>query len=61
MLQPDNVVTELAEAVARIGRHEWPIRLTPAAQEFLEVAAEALGIDPGPGLTRQVLAKLGPI
>ena len=30
MLQPDNAVTELAEAVARIGRHEWPVRLTPA-------------------------------
>src|SRR5207248_8151248 len=35
-----NVVTELAETVARIGRHEWPIRLTPAAQAFLEAAAE---------------------
>ncbi len=28
MLQPDNAVTELAETVARIGRHEWPVRLT---------------------------------
>src|SRR5580693_4448476 len=24
MLQPDNAVTELAETVARMGRHEWP-------------------------------------
>ena len=24
MVHPDNAVTELAEAVARIGRHEWP-------------------------------------
>ena len=38
-----NVVAELAETVARIGRHEWPLRLTPAAQAFLEAAAEALG------------------
>ena len=29
LLQRDNAVTELAETVARIGRHEWPIRLTP--------------------------------
>ena len=61
MLNSGNVVTELAETVARIGRHEWPTQLRPAAQEFLEVAAEALGIDPGPGLPRQVLEKLGPL
>ena len=43
MLQPDNAVTELAEAVARIGRHEWPVRLTPAAQAFLEAACDGAG------------------
>jgi acetylornithine deacetylase/succinyl-diaminopimelate desuccinylase-like protein len=47
MRHPGNVVTELAETVARIGRHEWPTRLTPAAQEFLGAAADALGIEPG--------------
>jgi acetylornithine deacetylase/succinyl-diaminopimelate desuccinylase-like protein len=61
MLNPANVVTELAETVARIGRHEWPTRLTPAAQEFLAAAAEALGIEAGPDLPRQVLEKLGPL
>jgi acetylornithine deacetylase/succinyl-diaminopimelate desuccinylase-like protein len=55
-----NVVTELAETVARIGRHEWPLRLTPAAQAFLEAAAEALGIGPGAD-AQQVLEKLGPL
>jgi acetylornithine deacetylase/succinyl-diaminopimelate desuccinylase-like protein len=61
MVHPGNAVTELAETVARIGRHEWPTRLRPAAQEFLEAAAEALGIEPGPDLPRQVLEKLGPL
>ena len=63
MLHPGNVVTELAETVARIGRHEWPTRLTPAAQEFLEAAADAMGIEArsGPDLARQVLEKLGPL
>jgi acetylornithine deacetylase/succinyl-diaminopimelate desuccinylase-like protein len=61
MLQPDNAVTELAEAVARIGRHEWPVRLTPAAQAFLEAAAEALGIDVDRSNYRDLISKLGPI
>ncbi len=61
MLQPDNAVTELAEAVARIGRHEWPVRLTPAAQAFLGEAAAALGVDLRQGEYRELLAKLGPI
>jgi acetylornithine deacetylase/succinyl-diaminopimelate desuccinylase-like protein len=54
-----NVVAELAETVARIGRHEWPLRLTPAAQEFLEAAAEALGIQGADA--QEVLEKLGPL
>ncbi len=61
MLQPDNAVTELAEAVGRIGRHEWPIRLTPATRAFLDEAAAALGVDVGHGDYRDLIAKLGPI
>ena len=36
MVQPDNAVTELAEAIGRLGRHEWPTRLIPSVQAFLE-------------------------
>jgi acetylornithine deacetylase/succinyl-diaminopimelate desuccinylase-like protein len=63
MLHPGNVVTDLAETVARIGRHEWPTRLTPAAGEFLKAAAETMGIEAGsgPDLARLVLEKLGPL
>ena len=61
MLQPDNAVTELAETVARIGRHEWPVRLTPSARAFLAAAAAALGVDFSPNAADEVLAKLGPI
>jgi acetylornithine deacetylase/succinyl-diaminopimelate desuccinylase-like protein len=61
MLQPDNAVTELAEAVARIGRHEWPVRLTPAVQGFLDEAAAALGVEVDDGDYRDLIAKLGPI
>ena len=59
MIQPDNAVTELAETVARIGRHEWPVRLTPSAQMFLIAACDALGLDFSPGNVREVLGKLG--
>jgi acetylornithine deacetylase/succinyl-diaminopimelate desuccinylase-like protein len=61
LLQSDNAVTELAETVTRIGRHEWPIRLTPSAQAFMEAASEALGLEFTPGAAPQVLAKLGPL
>jgi acetylornithine deacetylase/succinyl-diaminopimelate desuccinylase-like protein len=61
LLQSDNAVIELAETVARIGRHEWPTRLTRSAQAFLEAASEALGLEFTPGAAPQVLAKLGPL
>jgi acetylornithine deacetylase/succinyl-diaminopimelate desuccinylase-like protein len=61
MLQPDNAVTELAETVARVGRHEWPVRLTPAAQAFFDEAARALGLDASPSDYRDLIAKIGPV
>jgi acetylornithine deacetylase/succinyl-diaminopimelate desuccinylase-like protein len=61
MLQRDNAVTEIAEAVARIGRHEWPVRLTPTVQAFLDEAADALGLDTSQNDHRAVLQKIGPV
>ena len=61
MIQPDNAVTELAEAIGRLGRHEWPTRLIPSVQAFLEGACEALGIEFMPNDPGQVLSKIGPV
>jgi acetylornithine deacetylase/succinyl-diaminopimelate desuccinylase-like protein len=61
MLNPDNAVTELAEAVATIGRHEWPERLIPTTRAFLESACASLGVDFDPHGWRHSIAKLGPI
>jgi acetylornithine deacetylase/succinyl-diaminopimelate desuccinylase-like protein len=61
MLQPDNAVTEVSEAIARIGRHEWPVRETEAAFAFAREACQALGVDFNPDDPAGVLAKLGPI
>jgi acetylornithine deacetylase/succinyl-diaminopimelate desuccinylase-like protein len=61
LIQPANAVTELAETVARIGRHEWPARFTTSAQAFMEAASEALGVEFSPSAWREVLGKLGPL
>lgn len=42
----DNAVTKLAEAVAKIGRHEWPITLTDTTTDLLNRVALILGKDP---------------
>jgi acetylornithine deacetylase/succinyl-diaminopimelate desuccinylase-like protein len=61
MVHPDNAVTELAEAVARIGRHDWPLQLTPPVRAFLEAACAALGTEFNPANPEAVLDKIGPI
>ena len=61
MIQPDNAVTEVSEAIARIGRHEWPVRETEAAFAFAREACKALGVDFDPQDPAGVLAKLGSI
>ena len=59
MIHGDNAVTALAEAVARIGRHEWPVRLTDSARAFLEAASAALGVGFDPEDPGTVIGKLG--
>ena len=61
MLNNENAVTELAEAVARIGRHEWPVRLTPSVVAFLQAAADALNITFSENDPSAVLSKIGPL
>jgi acetylornithine deacetylase/succinyl-diaminopimelate desuccinylase-like protein len=43
MRNADNAVTAVAEAVATLGRHEWPVRLTPSMGELLEEVARLVG------------------
>jgi acetylornithine deacetylase/succinyl-diaminopimelate desuccinylase-like protein len=59
MVNDDNAVTALAEAVGRVGRHEWPLRMTPTVQRFLEEMGDALGIEVDPRNPEPALAKLG--
>jgi acetylornithine deacetylase/succinyl-diaminopimelate desuccinylase-like protein len=57
----DNAVTALAEAVARVGRHRFPLVVTPTVRAFLEQVSDALGIDLDPDDPELAVAKLGPI
>ncbi|MET8151767.1 M20/M25/M40 family metallo-hydrolase [Actinoplanes sp. NPDC049668] len=57
----DNAVTALAEAVAAVGRHRFPMVVTPTVRSFLEQVSEALGIDLDPDDPELAIAKLGPI
>ncbi len=42
----NNAVTKLAEAVASVGRREWPVRLTETTTELLAELARILEVDP---------------
>ncbi|MET9023929.1 M20/M25/M40 family metallo-hydrolase [Actinopolymorpha sp. NPDC004070] len=60
----DNSVTELAAAVARIGAHKWPVRLTPSVRAFLAEVSEALGVDlnaDDPSDVEATLTRLGTV
>src|SRR3954463_12217198 len=45
MINHDNAVTRLSAAVARIGAHDWPVRLTPTMQTLLAAVAELAGTE----------------
>jgi acetylornithine deacetylase/succinyl-diaminopimelate desuccinylase-like protein len=61
MLNDDNAVTALAEAVARVGRHTFPIELNPTVETFLREVCDALGLAFDRNDVEGVLAKLGPL
>ena len=42
----DNAITKLAEAVARLGRERWPLRLTDTTRQLLAELSRILGTDP---------------
>ncbi|MFE0998865.1 M20/M25/M40 family metallo-hydrolase [Streptomyces mutabilis] len=61
MTNDDNAITELCEAVARLGRHKWPVRVTKTVRAFLDELSDALGTELDPENMEETLAKLGGI
>ncbi len=57
----DNAVTALAEAVARVGRHRFPLVMTPTVRAFLEEVGDAIGVEFDPENPELSVGKLGPI
>jgi len=45
MIHEDNAVTKLAEAVGRLGRHEFPIVLTDTVRAFLAAITDITGME----------------
>lgn len=44
-LTSDNAVTEVAAAIARVGQHRWPVKLSPTAKHMVAAIGEAYGLE----------------
>jgi acetylornithine deacetylase/succinyl-diaminopimelate desuccinylase-like protein len=61
MVHEDNAVTALAEAVARVGRHRFPVVVTDTVRTFLREISDSLGISIDGDDPELAVAKLGSI
>ena len=59
MINRENAVTDLAAAVARIGAHEWPVRLTPTMKTLLAAVAELAGTEATPENAESLVEEFG--
>jgi acetylornithine deacetylase/succinyl-diaminopimelate desuccinylase-like protein len=59
MLHDDNAITELCEAVTRVARHNWPLRITATVEVFLAELADAYGVELDPREPAELLRRLG--
>jgi acetylornithine deacetylase/succinyl-diaminopimelate desuccinylase-like protein len=59
MINTENSVSRLAEAVARIGAHRWPVRLTPAMQTLLATVGEMAGTEVTPENVESLVQEFG--
>ncbi len=61
MLNKNNAVTELAETLTRIGRFEWPVRLTKTNESLVKELSKAFNIDLDPTDVPSIIKVLGPM
>ena len=60
MVNRENAVTALAAAVARIGTHQWPVRLTPTMRTLLATVGELAGTEATPENAEALVEEFGP-
>lgn len=60
MINHDNAISTLSAAVARIGAHEWPVRLTPTMRTLLAAVGELAGTEATPENAEQLIDEFGP-
>ncbi|HEY9388431.1 MAG TPA: M20/M25/M40 family metallo-hydrolase, partial [Mycobacteriales bacterium] len=51
----------LCEAVARLGRHRFPVVMTASVRDFLDALSEVLGVELDPDNLDETMARLGGI
>jgi acetylornithine deacetylase/succinyl-diaminopimelate desuccinylase-like protein len=61
MINDENAVTILSEAIARIGRHEFPIALTDVVRQMLSEVADAAGTTFDENDPEKTVELLGPL
>lgn len=61
MVHDDNAVTAIAEAVAKLGRHQFPLVLTDTVAQFLAAVSEETGFTFDTADLEGSVAKLGPM
>ncbi|WP_310530309.1 M20/M25/M40 family metallo-hydrolase [Nocardioides sp.] len=59
MINTDNAVTRLSGAVARIGAHQWPVRLTPTMEVLLATVADIAGTEATPENAEALIEEFG--
>jgi acetylornithine deacetylase/succinyl-diaminopimelate desuccinylase-like protein len=61
MINDDNAVTRIANAVARLGSHEFPLTMTATVRSFLDKMTELTGMEFPEDDLAGTIAKLGPV
>ena len=59
MMNDENAITQISEAVAKIGRYQWPQRYTKTVKILFEKIAQATGKPFNPADLRPLLAEIG--
>jgi len=61
MMNPENAITRISEAVSKLGNFEWPQRYTKTVKQLFRKIAEATGKTYDENDLRPLLAEIGPM